>query len=185
MVLPAHRPLTYDDLQAIPEDGMRYEIIDGELHVTAAPSLRHQQVSGNFYYVIRSFLQEHPVGQIYYAPCDIVFSRIDVVEPDLLYVSNARAAYLTEKNVQGPPDLLIEILSRSTRRVDETTKRGLYERMGVEEYWLADPRRETVRVFRRGGERFAPAALLSAVAGGVLTTPLLPGLEIPLAEVFS
>jgi Uma2 family endonuclease len=185
MALPAHRPLTYDDLVDLPDDGLRYEIIDGELYVTAAPSTKHQRVLGNLYYVIRIHLHEHPAGHLYFAPLDIVFNPINVVEPDLLFISNARAEVLTEKNVQGAPDLLVEILSPSTRKVDETTKRGLYERMGVDEYWLADPDRETVRVFRRQGERFAPVADLAASRGEALTTPLLPGLEIPLAEVFS
>lgn len=185
MALPAHRPLTYDDLVDLPDDGLRYEIIDGELYVTAAPSTKHQRALGNLYYLIRVHLHEHPAGQVYFAPLDIVFDPINVVEPDLLFVSNARAEVLTEKNVQGPPDLLVEILSPSTRKVDETTKRRLYERMGVDEYWLADPDRETIRVCRREGDRFAPAADLSAERGDVLTTPLLAGLEIPLADVFA
>jgi Uma2 family endonuclease len=116
-----------------------------------------------------------------FAPFDILFSKHDVVEPDLLYFSAARyAAVVTEKNAQGPPDLAVEILSPGTRRRDEVLKRRLYGRMGVSEYWIVDPGAETVKVFRleKGKYRHHDLALED---GDVLTTPLLPGLAIPLA----
>jgi len=125
------------------------------------------------------------MGQIYYAPFDVVFSRFDVVEPDLLYLSNARATeVLTPANVQGAPDLVIEIGSPGTRQRDETIKRHLYERAGVSEYWVVDPDTDVVRICRQAGERFDRAIELSREAGDVLTTALLPGLELPLARIF-
>jgi len=105
--------------------------------------------------------------------------------PDLLFVSKERAEILTKANLQGAPDLIIEILSPSTRTRDEGLKRQLYERMGVSEYWLADPLFDAVRVYRREGEALLLVAELSAESGDVLTTPLLPGLELPLAEIFA
>ena len=177
--------LTYDDFLLFPDDGQRHELIDGEHYVTPSPNRKHQKVSGNLHLLIASWLERHPVGQIYYAPFDVVLSRFDVVEPDLLYMSNDRAAeVLTAANVQGAPELVIEIGSPGTRRRDESIKRRLYERAGVSEYWIVDPEMGVVRVYRRGAARFARAAELSAESGDVLTTPLLPGLDLPLARIF-
>jgi Uma2 family endonuclease len=115
---------------------------------------------------------------------DIVFSRYDVVEPDLLYISNERREIITTKNIQGSPDLLVEILSESNRTHDEVTKRALYERTGVGEYWIVDPTRDTVRVFRRNAAgRYEIAANLSR--NETLTSPLFPTLEIQLDEIFA
>ncbi len=116
----------------------------------------------------------------------MILSRFDVVEPDLLYVSNERATALLSGNwVTGAPDLVVEIGSPGTRRRDETIKRRLYENFNVLEYWVVDPEVDVIRVYRRSGDRFEGAVELSAEAGDVLTTPLLPGLEIPLADVFA
>jgi Uma2 family endonuclease len=131
-------------------------------------------------------LESHPIGRVFYAPFDVVFSRFDVVEPDLLYLSNERAgSVLTPDNVRGTPELVIEIGSPSTRARDETTKRRLYEWAGVSEYWVVDPELDLIRVYRQGGDHFARAVEWSAEAGDMLTTPLFPGLEIPLARVFA
>ena len=184
---PAHPgvKLTYDDFVLFPDDGMRHELIDGEHYATPSPNLKHQKVSGSIHLLIASWLEDHPIGQIFYAPFDVVFSRYDVVEPDLLYVSNARTTkVLTPANVQGAPDLVIEIGSPSTRRRDETIKRHLYERSDVSEYWVVDPDIDVVRVYRRTGERFDRAMEFSREAGEVLTSLLLPGLEMPLRRIF-
>jgi Uma2 family endonuclease len=177
--------LTYDDFLLFPDDGKRHELINGEHYVTPSPNIRHQEISGRVYLLIGTWLREHPVGRIFFAPLDVLFSRFDVVEPDLLYVSNARAAeLLSGQHVTGAPDLVVEIGSPSTRKRDETIKRRLYERSDVIEYWIVDPDIDVIRVYRREGQRFARAAELSAEAGDVLTTALLPGLEVPLARVF-
>jgi Uma2 family endonuclease len=153
--------------------------------VTPSPSLKHQAVSGNLHYLLRAWLEQHPVGRVFYAPLDVVFTEFDVVEPDLLYVSHARATeVLTDKHFTGPPDLVVEIASKGTRKRDETIKRRLYERSGVPEYWVVDPALDVVRVYRATAGRFARPVELWAEAGDVLTTPLLPGLEIPLDRVF-
>ncbi len=178
--------LTYDDFLLFPDDGLRHELIDGEHYVTPSPILRHQAISGRLYLAIGNWLRDHPAGQIFYAPLDVILSRFDVVEPDLLYVSNQRATdLLSGKWVTGAPDLVVEIASPGTRRRDELIKRRLYEGSNVLEYWVVDPEVDVIRVYRRSGDRFGRAAELSAEAGEVLTTPLLPGLEIPLADVFA
>ena len=178
--------LTYEDLLALPDDGMRHELIDGEHLVSPSPGRRHQAISMNLARILASFLHTQRLGHVYHAPFDVLFSRYDVVEPDLLYVSAEREAVLTEANVQGAPDLAIEILSPSSRRVDELRKRDLYERHGVSEYWIVDPDAEAVKGFRRGDrEAYERPQLLTRHDGDVLTTPLLPGLELPLGEIFA
>ena len=177
--------LTYEDFLLFPDDGKRHELIDGEHYVTPSPNTRHQRISGRLHLLIGVWLKEHPIGHLFYAPFDVVFSNFDVVEPDLLYMSNERAAHiLTEKHVTGAPDLVIEIGSPGTRKRDETLKRHLYERTGVTEYWVVDPDVEAIRVFRRSGEGFERPHELGAERGDTLTTPILPGFELALARVF-
>jgi Uma2 family endonuclease len=177
--------LTYDDFLLFPDDGKRHELIDGEHYVTPSPNTKHQAVLGSLHLLVAGWLEQHPIGQVFLAPFDVVFTRFDVVEPDLLYMSNERAAeILTAKNVQGVPELVVEIGSPSTRKRDETIKKRLYERSGVSDYWTLDPELDAIRVYRLDGGRFARALELSAEAGDLLTTPLLPGLEMPLSRVF-
>ena len=174
--------LTYADYAAFPEDGLRHEIIDGEHYVTPSPATRHQRISRNLLHLLQTYLDTHPIGEIFGAPFDALLSEFDIVVPDLLYLSRERARFLTAKNLQGPPDLVIEILSPSTRSRDERLKRDLYERVGVQEYWLADPLREVIHVYRLDEtERFA--APEHYARGDVLTSRLLPELELSVDEV--
>ena len=177
--------LTYDDFLLFPDDGKRHEIIDGEHFVTPSPNLRHQTIVGALYLLIATYLETHTIGRIFLSPLDVIFTDVDVVEPDLLYVSHDRDDALTGTHVRGVPELVIEIASKGTRKRDETTKRRLYERVGVSEYWIVDPAIEVVRVYRREGDgAFARPAELSREGGDVLTTTLFPGLELPLAQIF-
>jgi Uma2 family endonuclease len=181
--------LTYEDFVLFPDDGKRHELIDGEHFVTPSPNRRHQTVLVNLTGILLPIVRKRRLGHLYFAPFDVVFTRHDVVEPDLLFISAARSAVLTDANVQGAPDLVVEVLSPSSRRQDEVLKRDLYERGGVAEYWIVDPEAETVKVFRLAeGEaevsRFARPLLLTLREGDALATPLLPGLEIPLSAVF-
>lgn len=177
--------LTYEDLQDLPDDGQRHELIDGEHYVTPSPNTRHQVIVGNLHYHIRAFLESRPLGRIYLAPFDVVLTPSDVVEPDLLYVAAPRGEIVTKKNVEGAPDLVVEVLSEGTRRRDELIKRKLYEARGVQEYWVVDPELEVVKVYRREGGRFVRVAEASREAGDRLDTPLLPGLTLALEAVFA
>jgi Uma2 family endonuclease len=177
--------LTYDDFVHFPDDGMRHELIDGEHYVTPSPNITHQQILGNLYWLLRSYVERHPIGRVFMAPLDVLFSLSDVVAPDLLYISNERAPeLLSEKNITGSPDLVIEIASNSTRKRDETIKRHLYESAAVREYWLVYPDREVIRLYRKGGDVFQRPLEFGGDAGDVLVTDLLPGLELALADVF-
>ena len=177
--------LTYDDYVLLPDDGLRHEIIDGEHYVTAAPNTRHQRIAGRLFHLLQLHLDSHPIGEVFVAPFDVVLSRFDIVEPDLIFLSRSRAHLLTEKNLQGAPDLAIEILSPSTRSRDERLKRDAYERTGGDEYWLVDPDENTIVVFRRGAAGFQEPVRLSKASGHPLTTPLLPGLALQLDTVFA
>ena len=176
--------LTYDDLLLFPDDGKRHELIDGEHYVTPTPNIRHQTIVGAFHLLIATYLESRPLGRVFLSPLDVIFSDYDVVEPDLLYVSHERDAALTGTHVRGVPELVIEIASKSTRKRDETIKRRLYERVGVSEYWTVDPEIDVIRIYRREAAGFARPIELSREAGDVLTTDLLPGLELPLARIF-
>jgi Uma2 family endonuclease len=178
--------LTYDDFVLFPDDGKRHEIIDGEHYVTPSPNLRHQDLVGRLHVEIALYLRTNPrAGRVFLSPLDVVLSHYDVVEPDLLFVAGDQSAIMTEKNIQGPPALVVEVLSKSTRKRDAQTKRRLFERTGVREYWLVDPELDTVQVFRPSPEgRLARVAELSAEEGESLTTPLLPGCAIDLRELF-
>jgi Uma2 family endonuclease len=173
--------LTYADYVRFPDDGLRHEIIDGEHYVTPSPATRHQRISRNLLHLIQTYLDKNPAGEVFAAPFDALLSDFDIVVPDLLYLSNERARFLTSKNLQGPPDLVIEILSPSTKSRDMRLKRGLYERVGVREYWIVDPERNLVEVNRSDAGTFAPAIVFTRQ--DVLTSSLLPDLELPLDRV--
>ncbi len=175
--------LTYDGFVLFPDDGKRHELIDGEHYVTPTPNLRHQDIVGTLYVLVATYLTDRPLGRIFFAPLDVILSPFDVVEPDLLYVSRDREGELLRDCVHGAPDLVVEVASKSTRKRDETIKRHLYERFGVSEYWVVDPELDVVRICRRRNDRYDRPLELSQDSGDVLTTPLLPGLEIPLSRI--
>ena len=132
----------------MPEDGKRYEAIGGELYVTAAPSRRHQWVSGKFELELRHLLEEPGHGWVYDPPIGVQFPETEEgVQPDIIFVSRANAERLVDEGIRGAPDLVVEILSPATRTRDHTIKRKLYERQGVRQYWLADHKDEYVDVW--------------------------------------
>jgi Uma2 family endonuclease len=177
--------LTYDDFVLFPDDGLRHELIDGEHYVTPSPNVKHQKIVLKLGARIFNWVERHQTGEVFIAPIDVVFTKSDVVEPDIVYMSNVRAAaILTKANVQGVPELVVEVGSPGTRRRDETVKRALYERAGVVEYWVVDTDVDVVRVYRRNDQGFVKPLTLSVQAGDVLTTSLLPGLELSLFDIF-
>jgi Uma2 family endonuclease len=176
---------TYDDLAAMPEDNVIREILDGELFVSPSPFTKHQRIVRRLVLAIGNYLEAHPIGEVFVAPLDVVFSADNVCEPDVLFISNERSSIVTRKNVQGAPDFVIEVLSEFNRKNDEVRKLEIYDRFGVDEYLIVDPEADTVRIYRRQGKRLAFVSELSAAANDVATTPLLPGLTIDLSEVMA
>src|SRR5262245_5980284 len=143
---PSHTRLTYEDLLNFPDDGQRHELIDGEHYVTPSPNIRHQVLVVRLVTALANHLSQHPVGSVFCAPLDCVFTNFDVVEPDVLVVLGDQHEILTEQNVRGAPAIVIEILSPGTSRRDRGIKRDLYERGGVREYWIVDPVRNSIQV---------------------------------------
>ncbi len=180
--VPRRRVYTYQDYLALPDDGRRYEIIKGEIYMSPAPNLEHQRVSGNLFGTIWTYLQTHPVGEVYSAPADVILSDIDVLQPDLIFISKENFDCLTRAHVQGAPDLVVEVLSPGTEKRDRTLKLQKYSEFGAQEYWMANEEKATVEIWRRQGGKLAFHALLDRTQ--ILTTPLLPGLEISLEKIF-
>lgn len=175
--------LTYEDYCATPEDE-RCELLDGELVMVAAPNLKHQSVQGNLHFHLRLFITRYKLGELFLAPCDVVLSDTDVVQPDLLFVSRERQHLLSGgENVQGAPDLVIEILSPATAERDRGYKRELYGKHGVREYWLVDPMAETVTVHRQRNGVLTLAHTFNREQ--TLRSALLPGLDLHLEDIFS
>lgn len=176
--------MTSDEFLALPEDGRHYELIEGELVLNPAPVPRHQWIIGNVYYALRSYFESHGGGRAYLSPVDVVLSSENVLEPDIVVLTADRMSLVGPKNLQGPPDIAIEVLSEGSRRKDEVTKKRLYERFGVDEYWIADPETETIKVYRRAGDTFDRAIETSTEAGGVITSPVLPGFALDVNYIF-
>lgn len=178
--------LTYDDwLRLDHQAGLRYELIDGELLVNGAPGRRHQRVSSGLTLSLEAHLRATSQGEHYAAPFAVKLSERDIVQPDHLVVLAPHLDRITDRGVDGAPDLVVEILSESTARVDEVRKRRLFQRAGVTEYWIVDPDAESIRVYRLGeAGTYALGAEFTHDRGDTLETPLLPGLRLELAAIF-
>lgn len=181
-----HTRLTYADFLQFPDDGKRHELIDGAHFVSAAPNVRHQEVLLRLAVSLRVHVDGRPgLGRVMIAPLDVVLSDYDVVEPDLMFVAADQAGIVTKPNIQGPPALVVEVLSPSSRKHDAQRKRRLYDRTDVREYWLVDPELDVVQVFTRTAEgAFTRSAELAADESATLTTPLLPEWSLDLRELF-
>lgn len=185
MAFPAALKFTYDDYLLFPDDGKRHELIEGDHVMSPAPVTKHQRVSSNLHRLMSVFVHQGRHGSLYCAPTDVVLSDLDVVQPDLLFISTARHAIITETHIHGAPDLVIEILSVTSRKRDELIKRKLYAQYGIPEYWIVDPELDSVKVYRFTASRdYERTAERSLEAGDTLSTPLLPGLTLPLADIF-
>jgi Uma2 family endonuclease len=172
---------TYDDYLLLPED-KRYEILDGDLHMVAAPNIRHQRISLNLSAALFQHVRSRDLGLLFNAPCDVLLSEENVVQPDIFFVRKGRLGIIGEKNLSGAPDLVIEILSEGTRSKDQGVKKKIYAKYGVPEYWIVDPVSAKVEVLQWSE--------LGCVTCGIygredcLSTFLLPELKLPLSEVF-
>jgi Uma2 family endonuclease len=174
--------LTYDDFLLLPDDGKRHELLDGEHVVTPSPNRRHQDFLMRLIESLGPHARTRGLGKLWAAPFDVVLSFHDVVEPDLIFLSRERLARMTDANVQGAPDLLVEVLSPSTAQRDRTVKRRIYQNFGVREYWLADPEERSILQIRF--EAPAGAAEVLLTDGDRLTSDLLPGWEVEVGALF-
>ena len=175
--------LTYQDYLELPDDGNRYHIIEGDLVVTPAPGRNHQGTSGNLNDILRHHILGNDLGEIYYAPFDVILDDSTIVQPDLLYVDKGRARMLTERGMQGAPTLAVEILSPSSNRIDRVRKLHVYARFGVPFYWIVDPETRYIEAYRLAGESYELTGYLQGTQSGML--PPFPELEIRLVDVWS
>lgn len=172
---------TYQDYCLLPEE-KRYELIEGELLMVPSPSWTHQTILKRLFSILDAYVTEHRLGEVRFAPLDVILSEEDVVQPDLLFLSKDRLGLVTERGVRGAPDLVVEVLSEASSERDRTLKRKVYAKYGVREYWIVDPGARTIEVAGLG-----PGGLSTLQVYPVGTTfrsPLLEGFELPLDRIF-
>ena len=172
---------TYEDYLETPDDE-RWELLNGELHMAPSPNMSHQDAQAKLGSRLSNFVEGRNLGRVYFAPADVVLSDTNVVQPDLLFVSREREHIITRPNIQGAPDLAVEIGSPSTDERARTVKRKLYAEHGVKEYWLVDPDAMTVTVLLHGERDFEEAGVYRK--GQTLTSPTLQGFSVNLDDIF-
>jgi len=175
--------LTYEDYCALPEDGRRYQIIEGDLDVTPVPSTKHQRVSRNLEFILVDHVRRHRLGEILDAPVDVILASDTVVQPDIVFVASERSSLVTERGIEGPPDLVVEILSPKTRRTDRIAKMRAYARFGVRECWIVDPDEQSLEVFSLAGGSYVLAR--AACGSEKVRSDLFPELTLALDELFA
>jgi Uma2 family endonuclease len=179
---PQKRKSTYEDYLKTPDD-QRYELIEGELIMTPSPVPYHQWLLKNIGFALESFVREKKMGKLFYAPCDVHLDNENVLQPDILFISKERLNIIGEKNIQGAPDLVIEILSESTAYLDMVKKKRLYAQLGVKEYWIIDPGEKTAETYSLKDNSFVLTKRFAEK--DVLESTLLPGLKIKLSHIFA
>jgi Uma2 family endonuclease len=171
--------LTYREYRCFPQDGRRHELIDGEHKVNPAPETYHQTLSRRIQFQLYVQIEQTGLGVVFDAPTDLQLSETDVVQPDLIVVSEACKTIITPTKIKGVPDLVVEILSPSSERLDRDLKRELYRRSGIREYWIVDPAEHTVEQCLLSGDRYQVTVHSEAVALSVF-----PGIAVNLVEVW-
>jgi len=173
---------TYSDYLLLPDNEKRYEILEGELLMSPSPNTKHQIVLLKLARILSEFVEKNSLGQILIAPYDVVLSKYDVVQPDIIFISSKNIKIIKPTHLEGPPDLVVEIISPGSTQRDRIIKRKIYALHGVKEYWLVHPEKEQAQVLRLEKGDFKRIAELTVE--DVLTSPLLSGLEIRLGEIF-
>jgi Uma2 family endonuclease len=160
--------LTYEDYAALPDDGRRYELYEGELVMNPSPRPRHQVVIGNLYMLMAEHVRRRGLGEVYLSPIDVILSRISVLQPDLVFVARDRLGIVTERAIEGLPTLVVEVLSPSTNARDRGVKQALYARYGVAYYWVVDPPARRVEAMRLSGGSYEALGVLDETAPAAL-----------------
>ena len=173
---------TYEDYLLMEEE-KRYEIIDGRRYMVAAPTPYQQWISARLEQVLRAFVETHDLGLVLDAPCDVVLSPTDIVQPDIFFIAQEHRDIVTERNIWGAPDLVVKILSPTTAQRDRDVKRKLYAAHGVREFWIVSPEGQTVEVLELGETGYRRTGLYAR--DEKLHSPSFPELAIRLASVFT
>lgn len=175
------KPKTYEDYLNTPDDGQRYELIDGEIFVSPSPILLHQEAVAELLVRLRAYAKQQGAGKVILSPMDVRLDRDIVVQPDLVFVRKGSAADNPEEpRIVGSPDLLIEVLSPSNRSHDQVRKRELYARFGVPEYWIVDPIQRTITMLTLNDGAYGETRRKA----GALKSNVLPGFELNVSEFF-
>lgn len=182
MVKAEIRPLTVHDYRELPEGPPYYQLIEGDLYMAPSPDLFHQDILFNVAYLIRQYLEKHPIGSVHIAPSDVQLSDLNVYQPDVYFVSKSRKSIRTRQGATGAPNLVVEVLSPRTAKLDRGMKRTVYARTGVEELWLVDPETRQVQVYHLQKSADLPAATYGEKQK--FESRLFPGLKIQVAKVF-
>ncbi len=186
MATKAQIKFTYEDYKSLPYvERERFELLEGELIMAPSPNTEHQEIARELFRPLGEHIRSHNLGKIYFAPLDVVLGEPgneQVVQPDILFVSQARRTIIRDDEIRGAPDLVVEIISLSTEEKDRVFKRRLYAKYGVQEYWITDPDSQTIEVLTLGKRGYERAGLYTK--SETLKSPLLPGLHIPLDEIF-
>ena len=156
--------LTYEDYAALPDDGRRYELHEGELSVTPAPGLSHQDILGNLFVILRGHVNARRLGKVFVAPVDCIFENITIVQPDIVFIETARRSLMSERGIEGAPTLVVEVISPSTGAIDRRRKLQLYARYAVPFYWIVDPPARTIEAHAIAHGRYEEAGVLSGTA---------------------
>lgn len=183
MLPTTHRHMTAEEYYQLPEGPPYFQLIDGELFMSPSPHFYHQEILLNIAFAIRSYLRTNPIGKVIVAPSDVEFDKDNVFQPDVFFIRKERLGIVDKHGSKGPPDLVVEVISGSTGRLDLGPKRMVYAQTGVLEYWVVLPDARTVEIYRLPESADQPAQSLEGNSS--LITPLLPGLELPLAEIFA
>ena len=181
--MTARTVLTYADYAAMPDDGRRYELWDGELSVMPAPGTKHQGFVRDLLVVLYEHVKRGRLGVLFPSPIDCILSDTTVLQPDIVFIETGRSAIVTERGIEGAPALVVEILSSSTVRTDRTIKAGLYARHGVPWYWIVDPVASTIEAFTLRGRAYQLAKRLDATVRGTL--PPFEDLVIDVRELLA
>jgi Uma2 family endonuclease len=179
MAVTLKSKLDYDDYAGIPPSPNRHELIDGILCVTPAPSPLHQRVSRRLQRILEDYFHPRGLGEVFNAPIDLILTRHDVVQPDLLV---AAAGQISGRGIEGAPLLVVEILSPSTTRQDRTVKAQRYAALGIVHYWIVDPDARRLECYQLAAGEYA--LLVPGEGDAVLDHPHWPGLSIPLADLW-
>ena len=174
--------LTYDDYAQIPNDRNRYELFEGELVVTPSPSWAHQTVVTNLAWAVSDYVRRNNLGKVAVAPMDVLLSNITVVQPDLLFVARERLSIIQPRYVQGPPDLVVEVISPSTVANDRQVKQQLYARYAVPHFWLFDPEERRADAYQLTEGNYQLAA--TAEGSERFAAPPYPDLSFPLDDLW-
>jgi Uma2 family endonuclease len=184
MVQPKNIKLTVRDYMSIPEgDDRRFELIDGELILAPSPVPMHQRILLNLLRLVADFVEIQNLGEVIVSPMDVVLSDYDVFQPDILFISRSRLHIIGDSNIQGAPDLVIEVLSPSTESRDRGTKLRQYLRFGVREYWIIDPQNKTCEVLLASDTEFETVGLYAE--GATVTSPILEGIQVEVDRLFA